>query len=95
MVLLSKADEMLEHLGYERVFGDGASVIWEGWRKKKKCGSSEEVTGITFNSANGTVTIETVWKCANGDVTISESSTLDFEEIQAINEKVKELGWLK
>lgn len=79
---------MLKDLGYKRVF---KCNICEGWRKKTKYRSSEDVTVIIFNSANGTVTIKTVWKCANGDVITLETSTLSFEEIQVINEKCKEL----
>ena len=82
---MSKADEMFEELGYEKIvehkfkepddYDDGVTelILYR-----------DEVKGLEIEFWND----RTISKTSNYDV-----SYLTIQELQAINEKVKELGW--
>ena len=82
---MSKADEMFEELGYEKIvehkfkepddYDDGVTelILYR-----------DEVKRLEIEFWND----RTISKTSNYDV-----SYLTMEELQAINEKVKELGW--
>lgn len=71
---MSKADEMFEKLGYEKVLETEHHIQY-----------AKEEYYICFNVFHKTVTkIED--NVFNGKITL--------QELQAINEKCKELGWL-
>lgn len=80
---MSKADEMFKKLGYEKKF--------YGYKIEYTKTDSEEVNFII------TIMIESKLIFAEIDDGCDEidrkSFGLQIEELQAINEKVKELGW--
>lgn len=78
MVLLSKADEMLEHLGYIKQYENDGNIYYY---IDVICKDDY----ICFDLGRKTYTKRVCYHDA-GEITI--------EELQAINEKVKELGWL-
>ena len=83
---MSKADEMFEELGYEKIvehkfkepddYDDGVTelILYR-----------DEVKGLEIEFWND----RTISKTSNYDV-----SYLTMQELQAINEKVKEMQWL-
>lgn len=93
---MSKADEMFENLGYikqEEIFENEIETI--EYRKTVKDDIYEEIAKIIeFNNPkiykhpimNLVKILKNVYQESNVD--------LSLQEIQAINEKVKELGWL-
>ena len=93
---MSKADKMLENLGYEKVLQDstdknyGTIAIWEIWRKEEIDNPSKIVTIITFSSICERVDIEMLIRSGRKTV-LCEMPYLSFAEIHAINEKCKEL----
>lgn len=68
---MSKADEMLEKLGYKKFHENSTDVRYSN--------SSHEI--IAFYGAVKTFDKNTY--------------PINMQELQAINEKVKELGWIK
>lgn len=80
---MSKADTMFEKLGYEKKKNNNYII----YIKYQGNGSS----GITFSFS---LEYETI--CADTfdeDYEINVAHCIKPEELQAINEKVKELGW--
>lgn len=83
---MSKADEMFEELGYE---------------KKKQLDIYEKVWGELFYNIKNMLNISFDYEGklvssyikANDD--IEEVAYITMEELQAINEKCKELGWIE
>jgi len=70
---MSKADEMLEELGYKNVRQTEYWIVYKGKEKD-----------IDFSLRYKTIEVE------NG----MESKNITMQELQAINEKCKELGWI-
>ena len=65
---MSKADELFDEMGYEKIHDNGRRIVYK-----------KPLTKIVFKKWHRWVDV-----CMN----------LDMQELQAINEKVKELGWL-
>ena len=65
---MSKADEMFDELGYEKIHDNKRRIVY-----------SNHLTRITFKIKNQWIDI---------------NMNLDIRELQAINQKCKELGWL-
>lgn len=80
---MSKADEMFEKLGYEKEYDS------------KPEGVSDDEMLIKYHNEFYNYYIQ-FWndKTVNKKVNYDEIGYLDIDELQAINEKVKELGWL-
>lgn len=74
---MSKADEMFEKLGYEKVEDNSVNALY-------KSGGTILRQTITFLSDD----FKTITKRAG-----LENGFINMQELQAINEKVKELGW--
>ena len=78
----SKADEMFEKLGYEKIIDDDKSILYFSkktlWRKRRIRFWKDDK--VIFNDL------------LENDKVIS-SVQIGMQELQAINEKVKELGW--
>lgn len=77
---MSKADEMFEKLGYEKILDDTLMAECIIYCKKIKRKIVVEFREIIFHTSTKTISISLQF--------------LSLEELQAINEKVKELGWL-
>lgn len=80
---MSKADKMFEKLGYEKLLSDKKGILFFYIRKSNL--SANEMERIYFYK-NGTIGFDYVYSNFNKDI--------NTKELQAINEKVKELGWL-
>ena len=76
---MSKADEMFKELGYKKYINDSKTKIRYIF---------EGADNIIFD-----LEIETVKAYIWNDGTRELVKSLNKEELQAINEKVKELGW--
>lgn len=74
---MSKADEMFEKLGYEKI------ETFNGYLYTDETGFNIKITNM-----------KRIDLYYDEDVEVYENlMQLTFEELQAINEKVKELGW--
>ena len=78
--MLSKADEIFKELGYEKV-SDIKENIGYVYFKREKHSIYYEYPKIIFHNKIKKLTIQ--------------NDYLSMQELQAINEKVKELGWLE
>lgn len=76
---MSEADKMLEELGYVKIVENNIKILYE---KEGNFWDKE----ISFDLIDKQIRVET---SSSGD---SESITM--QELQAINKKVEELGWL-
>ena len=84
---MSKADKMFEELGYEKQLDKDNNPNYITYIKYDKDPSS----GITISFS---LLYETI--CADTfdeDYEINVAHCMNLKELQAINEKVKELGW--
>lgn len=75
---MSKADEMFRKLGYEKIIESNIKINYE---KEGQFFDKE----IVFGLIDEIVTVE---------LGTGESANINIKELQAINEKCKELGWL-
>lgn len=82
---MSKADKMFEELGYKDEFN--VALGYQEYIQKDKAKESDEWT-ISFHK-NKTVRCSTY----NNINRIEVPLAVTMQELQAINEKVKELGW--
>ena len=77
---MSKADDMFKELGYE-----------------KEIENKDKVRYTTLINCKKDLFIIEIWKLDRviwfSPTSVRYSSEIDFKELQAINEKVKELGW--
>lgn len=81
---MSKADEMFEKLGYKINHVDNYIIC------TKKSIINEEIKIIVFNCNKTLIDIRT-----DDNFNLQLITTvLNIQELQAINEKIKELGWL-
>ena len=80
---MSKADEMFEELGYKQnnVKVTDGDIILTVYEKEQQLGKKHFNKTINFNIIDGYLSFKNLL-------------ILDKKELQAINEKVKELGWL-
>lgn len=76
---MSKADEMFNELGYRKYSYQEGKIIDYDYRK------GEEGKTIAFYLIEKSVT---------ADVSSDDVVKFTVQELEAINEKVKELGWL-
>lgn len=74
---MSKADEMFEELGYDKIQDD---KYWVDYKKRNE--------NISLNLTNKF--IEVTRKYRGGYI----DKRINIKELQAINEKCKELGWI-
>lgn len=78
---MSKADKMFKELGY-----------------KKEVDNKDKVRYITLINEKNDLFIIEIWKLDKviwiSPTNLHYSTEIELEELQAINEKVKELGWL-
>lgn len=81
---MSKADKMFEELGYIKSFEDNYEMF-------SKTLFNGEIKTIVFNINKGLIDIRTD-DLYNIQVV---TSILNIQELKAINEKCKELGWLE
>ena len=81
---MSKADKMFEELGYEISYEVNFIMF------TKILEINDEYKQIVFNIKKGLIDVRTD---DNFNLQVI-TSTLNIKELQAINEKVKELGWL-
>ena len=81
---MSKADEMFEELGYKKKSESSNFILYENeYTMSNRC-------YIYFDLKKKLVQAEDI-----DDVyEMKEASYLNVQELKAINEKVKELGWL-
>ena len=75
---MSKADEMFEELGYEKIQDD---KYWVDYKKRNE--------NISFNLTNKFIEASRKYKEDYMD------KRVNIKELQAINEKVKELKWIE
>ena len=73
---MSKADEMLKSLGYEKIIESNVRIDYE---KEGQFFDKEIVFGL-------------IDKIICVELGTGESANINMQELQAINEKVKELG---
>lgn len=71
------ADEMFEELGYEKIIESNVRIDYE---KEGQFFDKEIVFGL-------------IDKIVCVELGTGESANINVQELQAINEKVKELGW--
>lgn len=76
---MSKADEMFEKLGYKKIIENNVRIDYEN---EGQFFEKEIVFGLIDNI----VCIE---------LGTGESANINMQELQAINEKCKELGWIQ
>ena len=84
----SKADEMFKELGYEKdLHINKQEQVWgEYWTQNKHCAK------ISFDYIDKEICVSTNYRL---DITNEyEPLYFNMQELQAINEKCKELGWL-
>lgn len=84
---MSKADEMFKELGYEKdLHINKKEQVWgEFWTENKHCSK------ISFDYIDKEICVSTNYRL---DITNEyEPLYFNMQELQAINEKVKELGW--
>lgn len=74
---MSKADEMFEKLGYEKIIESNVRIDYEK-------------EGQFFDKE---IVFELIDKIICVELGTGESANINMQELQAINEKVKELGW--
>lgn len=77
---ISKADEMFEKLGYKK---NQITDEFINYSKKELRYKSQKECEICIN-----------FNCYDKDLAIKNKQFFCLKELQAINEKVKELGWL-
>lgn len=77
------ADEMFEKLGYEKTKNDEYNVIYEKGASIRN--------RIIFSKITKTVCCILV----DEDYEWNDGIDIDMQELQAINKKVEELGWIK
>lgn len=82
---MSKADKMLSGLGYMHMIETVANTIWIFYAHEYKY-------EIDFIKKNKEVSYRVIERESN---TIVDVSGISMQELQAINEKVKELGWIE
>ena len=75
---MSKADKMFEELGYEIIVNDNETLNYEK-------------TGLYVDKE---IVFEKLDKEFSVGFSTGENCHITMQELQAINEKVKELGWL-
>ena len=75
---MSKADEMFKELGYEIVTENRTKIMYER-------------EGQFFDKY---IVFEIIDKHIVIELGTGESTNINMQELQAINEKCKELGWL-
>ena len=80
---MKTADEMFEKLGYEKTKNDEYNVIYEKGASFRN--------RIIFSKITKTVCCILV----NEDYEWNDGIDIDMQELQAINKKVEELGWIK
>ncbi len=80
---MSKADKMFEELGYKKndIKATDGDIIFTTYEKEQQLGKKHFNKTINFNIIDGYLLFKNLL-------------ILDKKEIQAINKKVKELGWL-
>lgn len=81
---MSKADKMFEELGYKKIRDNEKEILY----KKDKV--SQEYF-IAFGFETKTVMCE----YADEDYEMNGAFDFNMQELQAINEKCKELGWIE
>jgi len=80
------ADKMLAELGYIKIANDSKTMIYQ----KRFDNEPENLTKtITFFSRDKDISVETYLEDE------LEMTLLSVAELQAINEKMKEMGWTK
>lgn len=82
---MSKADEMFEELGYEKI-----TENYFNYMEYTKKENEDIQLVISFNGTSKT-TMASMYEKGNPK---SRGLAITIQELQAINEKVKELGWL-
>ena len=75
---MSKADEMFEELGYEKIIESNVRIDYEK-------------EGQFFDKE---IVFELIDKIICVELGTGESANINMQELQAINEKCKELRWL-
>lgn len=75
--MMSKADEMFEKLGYEKIIESNVRIDYE-------------IEGHFFDKE---IVFGLIDKIICVELGTGESANINMQELQAINEKVKELGW--
>lgn len=76
---MSKADEMFEKLGYNKIADNSFAITYE-WQEFE----------IQFSL--GKKTIEKAFY--NSELNTYNATRISMQELQAINEKCKEMGWV-
>lgn len=76
---MSKADEMFKKMGYEKIIESNIRIDYE---REGQFFDKE----IVFGLIDKNVTVE---------LGTGESANINMQELQAINEKCKELGWIE
>lgn len=76
---MSKADEMFEELGYENIIDNDNYIQYE-------------FEGIYMDNE---IIFDLKGKTIKKEYSTGESQEINIQEIQAINEKCKELDWLQ
>ncbi len=80
------ADEMFTELGYKKIADDGKTMLYQK-RFDDEPYAYELVKTITFYTRDNDISIEMY---VEGEPLMA---TLTIPELQAINAKIKELGW--
>ena len=80
---MKTADEMFEKLGYEKTKNNEYHVIYEKGASIRN--------RIIFSKITKTVCCILI----NEDYEWNDGIDIDMQELQAINKKVEELGWIK
>lgn len=82
---MSKADEMFEKLGYEKRKYSNGDIFYFQYN------GSREKFGFEFCKDKYNKNESEIYPVCYGEN--DEAITITMKELQAINEKVKELGW--
>lgn len=80
---MSKADEMFKELGYEKIRNNEKEILYKKEYKSK-------ANFIAFDFYTKTMLCE----YADEDYEFNGALNINMQELQAINEKCKELNWL-
>lgn len=87
-----EADEIFEKLGYEKYVHKPYYFFYEKKRKIEENREPEEIYETDYEEISFNLEDKTIIKTLGNDNSLSD---ITMEELQAINQKCKEMGWIK
>lgn len=76
---MSEADRMFEELGYEKIIENNIEILY---KKERRLWDKE-------------ISFDLVEKHMRAEMSVGYSEPITMQELQAINKKCKELGWIE